>query len=121
MLDSASNKAVINGYLLTKDFVNYSFDMRATTNNFLAVRNTRENNPLFYGRLVLDSDTRLTGPVSLIKVVTNVTVVQGSNLTVESPTATPTTVEREGIVEFVDKSAPLDTMLRRKLAPGATP
>ena len=65
---------------------------------------------------MLDSDTRLTGPVSLIKVNTNVTVMQGSNLTVESPTATPTTVEREGIVEFVDKSAPLDTMLARKLA-----
>ncbi|GAB2852421.1 translocation/assembly module TamB domain-containing protein [Hymenobacter ruber] len=120
VLDSASNKAVINGYLLSKDFVNYSFDMRATTKNFMAVRSTREDNQLFYGRLVLDSDTRLTGPVSLIKVNTNVTVVQGSNLTVESPTATPTTVEREGIVEFVDKSAPLDTMLSRKLAAGDT-
>ena len=116
VLDSASNKAVINGYLLTKDFVNYTFDMRATTNNFLAVRNTRANNELFYGRLVLDSDTRLTGPLTLIKVDTRVTVVEGSNLTVESPSATPTTVEREGIIEFVDKSAPLDTMLARKLA-----
>ena len=116
VLDSASNKAVINGYLLSKDFVNYSFDMRATTNDFMAVRSTRENNQLYYGRLVVDSDTRITGPVSLIKVNTNVTVVQGSNLTVESPTATPTTVERAGIVEFVDKSAPLDTMLARKLA-----
>ncbi len=116
VLDSASNKAVVNGYLLTRDFINYSFDMRATTNHFMAVRNTRENNPLYYGRLVLDSDTRLTGPVSLIKVNTNVTVVEGSNLTLESPSATPTTVEREGIVEFVDKSAPLDTMLARKVA-----
>ncbi|WP_201986645.1 translocation/assembly module TamB domain-containing protein [Hymenobacter rubidus] len=115
VLDSASNKAVVNGYLLTKDFLNYSFDMRATTKDFLAVRNTRDNNQLFYGRLVLDSDTRLTGPMTLIKVDTRVTVVQGSNLTVESPSATPTTVEREGIVEFVDKSAPLDTMLSRKL------
>ena len=116
VLDSASNKAVVNGYLLSKDFVNYSFDMRATTDNFLAVRSTRANNELFYGRLVLDSDTRLTGPVELIKVDTRVTVADGSNLTVESPNATPTTVEREGIVEFIDKSAPLDTMLARRLA-----
>ncbi|GAC1367827.1 MAG: translocation/assembly module TamB domain-containing protein [Hymenobacter sp.] len=116
VLDSASNKAVVNGYLLTKDFRNYSLDMRATTNNFMAVRNTRANNQLFYGRLVVDSDTRLTGPVSLIKVDTHVTVVDGSNLTVESPSATPTTVERKGIVEFIDKSAPLDTLLARKVA-----
>ncbi|MBF9223850.1 translocation/assembly module TamB domain-containing protein [Hymenobacter ruricola] len=120
VLDSANNKAVANGYLLTKDFINYAFDLRATTNNFLAVRSTRENNELFYGRLVLDSDTRLTGPVSLIKIDTRVTVVQGSNLTVESPAATPTTVEREGIVEFIDKSAPLDTMLARKVGVDTT-
>ncbi|UOQ98728.1 translocation/assembly module TamB domain-containing protein [Hymenobacter sp. 5317J-9] len=116
VLDSASNKAVANGYLLTKDFINYSFDMTATTNNFLAVRSTRENNELFYGRLVLDSETRLTGPVELIKIDTRVTVVEGSNLTVESPAATPTTQERTGIVEFIDVSAPIDTMLARKVA-----
>ena len=117
VLDSASNKAVANGYLLTKDFVNYTFDLRATTDNFLAVRSTRANNELFYGRLVLDSDTRLTGPLTLIKIDTRVTVADGSRLTVESPSATPTTVEREGIIEFVDKSAPpLDSMLARKVA-----
>ena len=116
VLDSASNEAVANGYLLTKDFINYSFDMRATTDNFLAVKSTRANNELFYGRLVLDSDTRLTGPVSLIKIDTRVTVADGSNLTVESPNATPTTQERVGIVEFIDKSAPLDSMLARKVA-----
>ena len=116
VLDSASNKAVINGYLLSKDFVNYSFDMQATTDNFLAVKSTRANNELFYGRLVLDSETRLTGPVTLIKVDTHVTVADGSNLTVESPSASPTAVAREGIVEFIDKSAPLDTMLARKVA-----
>jgi len=120
VLDSASNKAVANGYLLTKNFVDYAFDLRATTDNFLAVRNTRENNELFYGRLVLDSDTRLTGPVSLIKIDTRVTVAEGSNLTVESPSATPTTVERTGIVEFIDKSAPLDTLLARRLAADTT-
>ncbi|WP_310397617.1 translocation/assembly module TamB domain-containing protein [Hymenobacter sp.] len=116
VLDSASNRAVANGYLLTKNFTDFSFDLRATTDKFLAVRSTRENNELFYGRLVLDSDTRLTGPLELIKIDTRVTVAQGSNLTVESPSATPTAVEREGIIEFIDKSAPLDTMLARKLA-----
>ena len=116
VLDSTSNQAVINGYLLTQDFVNYAFDMRATTNNFMAVNSTRKNNPLFYGKLVVDSDTRLTGPLTLIKVNTNVTVVPPSNLTVESPSADPSKVDNEGIVQWIDKSAPLDTMLARKLA-----
>ncbi len=120
VLDSTSNQAVINGYLLTKDFVNYTFDMRATTNNFMAVNSTRKNNPLFYGKLAVDSDTRLTGPMTLIKVVTNVTVVEPSNLTVESPAADPSKVDTEGIVQWIDKSAPIDTMLARRLAAGDT-
>ncbi len=120
VLDSTSNQAVINGYLLTKDFVNYTFDMRATTNNFMAVNSTRKNNPLFYGKLAVDSDTRLTGPMTLIKVVTNVTVVEPSNLTVESPAADPSKVDTEGIVQWIDKSALIDTMLARRLAAGDT-
>ncbi|WP_426059449.1 translocation/assembly module TamB domain-containing protein [Hymenobacter sp. B1770] len=120
VLDSASNKAVANGYLLTTNFIDYNFDLRATTNNFMAVRNTRENNELFHGRLILDSETRLTGPLTLIKIDTRVTVVEGSNLIVESPSTTPTSVEREGIVEFVNMRAPVDTMLARQLAMDTT-
>jgi len=116
VLDSASNKAVASGYLLTKNFVDYAFDLTATTTNFMAVNSTRKNNPLFYGKLVVDSKTRLTGPLALIKIDTDVTVVEGSDLTVESPNSDPAVQEREGIVKFVDKSAPIDTMLARKLA-----
>ena len=114
--DSADNKAVANGYLLTTDFINYAFDLTATTDNFTAVNSTRKNNPLFYGKLVVDSKTRLTGPLELLKINTNVTVVNGSKLTIESPGTEANKVDSEGIVEWIDKSAPLDTMLSRKLA-----
>ena len=116
VLDSAGNKAVANGYLLTKNFVDYAFDLRAVTNNFLAVHSTRANNPLYYGRLALDSDTRLTGPLTLIKIDTDVTVAEGSDLTVESPTSDPAAVARAGIVKFIDKSTLIDTALARQLA-----
>lgn len=114
--DSADNKAVANGYLLTKDFINYAFDLTATTDNFTAVNSTRKNNPLFYGKLIVDSRTRLTGPLELLKIDTNVTVVDGSNLTIESPGTEANKVDSEGIVEWIDKSAPVDTMLQRQLA-----
>ncbi|TPG65607.1 translocation/assembly module TamB [Hymenobacter nivis] len=115
VLDSASNKAVANGYLRTKNFTDYVFDLRAVTDDFVAVNSTRKDNQLFYGRLVLDSDTRITGPLSLIAVNTKVTIVDGSRLTVESPTDDPAAVERAGIVKFVDKRARLDTSLARKV------
>jgi translocation and assembly module TamB len=103
VLDSAGNKAVANGYLLTKNLVDYAFDLRVTTNKFLAVKSRRtQDNTLYYGRLVVDSETSLTGPLSLIKIDTRATVVDGSDLTVENPAADPSVVAREGIVQFVD-------------------
>ena len=117
VLDSAGNKAVANGYLLTKNLVDYRFDLRVTTDKFLAVRSKRtQANTLYYGRLVVDSDTRLTGPLSLIKIDTRATVAQGSNLIVENPAADPSVVAREGIVQFVDKSIKLNPMLLKKVA-----
>lgn len=117
VLDSAGNKAVANGYLLTKNLTDYAFDLRVTTNKFLAVRSKRtKDNPLYYGRLVVDSDTRLTGPLSLIKIDTRATVADGSDLTVENPAADPSVVAREGIVQFVDKSVKLNPLLAKKLA-----
>ena len=103
VLDSAGNKAVANGYLLTTNLVDYNFDLRVTTDKFLAVRSRRtQDNTLYYGRLVVDSDTRLTGPLTLIKIDTRATVAKGSDLTVENPAADPSVVAREGIVQFVD-------------------
>lgn len=114
VLDSAGNKAVVNGYLLTPNLTDYTFDLRATTDHFMAVRNTRKDNQMFYGRLFVDSETRLTGPLTLIAINTRVTVAEGSNLTVESPPDDPSLSGREGLVRFVDKSISLDTMLARQ-------
>nr|WP_235998495.1 translocation/assembly module TamB domain-containing protein [Hymenobacter sp. BT559] len=117
VLDSAGNKAVANGYLLTPNLIDYSFDLRVTTDKFLAVKSKRtKDNTLYYGRLVVDSDTRLTGPLSLIKIDTRATVAKGSDLTVENPAVDPSVVAREGIVQFVDKSVKINPMLAKRLA-----
>jgi len=117
VLDSAGNKAVANGYLLTPNLIDYSFDLRVTTDKFLAVRSQRtKDNTLYYGRLVVDSDTRLTGPLSLIKIDTRATVAKGSDLTVENPAVDPSVVAREGIVQFVDKSVKINPRLAKRLA-----
>ena len=115
--DSIGNKAVANGYLLTPNLLDYAFDLRVTTDNFLAVKSKRtKDNTLYYGRLVVDSDTRLTGPLTLIKIDTKATVVKGSDLTVENPAVDPSVVAREGIVQFVDFSLPASVRARKAAA-----
>jgi hypothetical protein len=53
------------------------------TDNFLAVRSLAHNNELFYGRLVLNSDTASADPMTLIKIDTRVTVWPTAPLTVQ--------------------------------------
>ena len=118
--DSANNKAVANGHLLTQDFINYAFNLTATTDNFVAVNSTRKNNELFYGLLIVDSNTRLTGPLELLKINTRATVVDGSRLTIETPADDLGKTSTEGIVQWIDKSVQLDTMLTRQVAVDTT-
>lgn len=115
--DSVGNEAVINGQIRTRDYVSdFRFDLEARTENFLAINSSQRENPLFWGKLLVDSDSRITGTLDLPVVRTKARVADGSNLSVGLPTDDPVKVERDGIVEFVDKSAPLDTMLARQLA-----
>jgi hypothetical protein len=114
--DSLGSEALINGYVRTRDYVSdFRFDLEATTNNFLAVQSSQRDNPLFWGKLLVDSDSRITGNLNLPVVRTRARVADGSSLFVGLPTDDPVEVAREGIVEFIDKSAPLDTLLARKV------
>ncbi|SNR51412.1 Autotransporter translocation and assembly factor TamB [Hymenobacter mucosus] len=117
ILDSLRNEAVVNGYVLTRDYVtDYRFQLRAVTENFIAVQSTQRENPLFWGKLIVDSDTRISGDLNLPRVRTTASVDDGSNLFLAVPNDEADKVSSDGIVEFVDKSAPLDTMLTRQLA-----
>ncbi|GAB2961925.1 translocation/assembly module TamB domain-containing protein [Hymenobacter coalescens] len=109
ILDSLGNRAVVDGYIVPARNLaqvgQYRLELQATTTNFLAVQSTRRDNPLYYGKLFVDSDTRVTGNLQRPNVRTRATVAEGSDLTVVVPTDEAVAVEREGIVVFVDKDA----------------
>ncbi|UOR04586.1 translocation/assembly module TamB [Hymenobacter aerilatus] len=116
ILDSLRNTAVVNGYVLTQNYIDdYRFQLRAVTDKFIAVQSNAKDNELYYGKLVVDSDTRITGDLNLPRVRTTATVIEPSALTVVVPNDEADKVESEGIVEFIDRSAPLDTMLARQV------
>ncbi|WP_207434244.1 translocation/assembly module TamB domain-containing protein [Sabulibacter ruber] len=101
MLDSLNNRATVNGAILTSNFTEYQFDLRATTDDFMVMNSTAQDNPLYYGRVLLDSDTRITGDLNVPVINTTVTVAPNSNFTYVVPQE-ETTVNREGIVVFIN-------------------
>nr|WP_262897540.1 translocation/assembly module TamB [Rufibacter roseolus] len=113
MLDSLNNRATVNGAILTTNFTDYRFDLRATTDDFMVMNSTAADNELYYGRVFLDSDTRITGDLNVPVINTTVTVAPNSNLTYVMPQE-EAGVNREGIVVFIDPDSTRNRRINRQ-------
>lgn len=106
IVDSFGNVAMVDGKILTRDFKNMELDMRVRANRWQALNSTAKDNDLFYGKAIISTNMRITGTTLAPVVEGNLTVHDSTKFTVVVPTADPTIQDREGIVEFVDKSDP---------------
>ena len=111
--DEGSNSFQIDGSVLTESFINPSFDLKLTADNFLVVNSSKDDNDLFYGKGIIDADVAITGDLILPKVVANLTVKEDTELTVIIPEAQLDIVERDGVVVFVNRSDPNDILTRK--------
>ncbi|MES2680920.1 MAG: translocation/assembly module TamB domain-containing protein [Bacteroidota bacterium] len=100
--DSLNNKALLNGYAGIKDLRNISFDAQLKTANFLALNTSRNNNPLYFGRVFLDSDIKIRGDAKSPKLDMKAKLNRGSFITYVKPAIEIGKNESKGIVEFAD-------------------
>src|SRR3546814_10386165 len=59
--DSIGNKAFLTGKVLTKTYTDFTFDLNADANNFQVINSTARDNDLFYGKLFIKSDLKISG------------------------------------------------------------
>jgi hypothetical protein len=120
-LDSAGNKAMLDGNVYTKDYRDYDVDVTFNANNFRLVNAPAESNRLFYGKMNLDAAVNVTGdPVDSLQVDGDIRVNKSTNFTVVLPENNPEVADREGVIRFVDKDHPGDTAVAKVAnAPGA--
>ncbi|MGI4750019.1 MAG: translocation/assembly module TamB domain-containing protein [Janthinobacterium lividum] len=115
LVDSANNKATINGAVYTKTFTDFRFGLNVTANNFQAINSTRENNKLFYGKLFLNTQLKISGDLNKPVVDGNLVVNDKTDMTIVLPQSDPGIQDRKGVVVFVNHSAPkLDSILMAK-------
>jgi hypothetical protein len=103
--DAANNAIVIDGMLNSKDFINYSFDLKIKANNFQAINSTNKDNQLFYGKMIFSTNLTVTGTPNLPKVDGSLVINKKTDFTVVLPQNTVGIEKRKGIVRFVDRSA----------------
>lgn len=120
--DSSGNEAVINGQILTKDLAKFQLQLEVTAENFMALGPANPNDPdqFYYGPAYIDVRARVRGTLDLPRVEMNVKLREKSQVTVLLPEEEPGIASREGIVEFFDPAAWLDTTLRIKDTIAAT-
>lgn len=109
LLDSANNRAVVGGDILTSDFKNFKLNTTLNARDFTVVNAKQQPNRLFYGKLNITTRLNVKGDMAAPTATGNITINPVTDFTMVLPTADPEIQEREGIVRFVDKDHP-DTL-----------
>jgi translocation and assembly module TamB len=109
MLDSAGNKATLDGNVFTKDFRKYKFDLSFAAQNFRAVNAPKEPNRMFYGKLNLNANIDVIGDMDLPKITSYLRVNKNTDFYVILPSDDPEVVDRDGVVIFTSKTRKVDS------------
>jgi hypothetical protein len=115
MLDSAGNKATLDGNVFTSDFKNYRFDISFSSQNFRLVNAPKEPNREFYGKLIMNTDLDVTGDLQLPKVNAYLRANKNTDFFVILPSDDPEVIERQGVVVFTGKTNAADSAKRKIL------
>ena len=102
IIDSLNNKAILSGNVGLKNLKNPELDMRLHSDNFLALNTTKQDNPMYFGTIFLDSDISIKGSVNAPDVKAKLRLNKGSGITYIKPESEVGKAENKGIVEFVD-------------------
>lgn len=111
MVDEQKNKATLNGHILTRDYLNYAFDLQLVSSRLQLLNTTAADNSLYYGRLFLSSNTRIRGTPALPSVSGRIALEEGTDLTYILPEDELSAIDRKGIVEFVQYDQENDTLI----------
>ncbi|HZG01285.1 MAG TPA: translocation/assembly module TamB domain-containing protein, partial [Chitinophagales bacterium] len=114
VLDSAGNKATINGNVSIADLTNPVFSLDVNTEDFRVINTNATRDELFYGLILLDSDIRVRGDMALPRVQANLRIEDGSYFTVGIPESEYAVEYGEGVVKFTDPKGLLHPIMTRE-------
>lgn len=100
--DVNQHTAILNGSVKMKQFKDFIFSLTLVSKDFLLFNTTAKNNEYLFGRMVIDSELGIRGPLALPVVSGRLRMKDGSNFTFVVPEDRLTTDRGEGVVVFTD-------------------
>lgn len=102
--DSENRTAAVNGAINHTGFKNFFYDLEVNTDAFQLLNTTLEENPLFYGNLILEAKATIEGPLKLPKLVVDANSLAGTEFHL-SPFAEADAVKQDDYIIFTNESA----------------
>jgi len=102
LFDASQHTAIIDGTVKMKHFSDYNFNLQVKTKDFLLFNTSAKDNKEFYGRMIIDSNIGINGPLALPDINAKLKLKKGSNFTFAVPEDKITTDKGEDVVEFND-------------------
>ncbi len=112
--DEDNNDFVLDGSILTEDFINPTFDLSLKASNFKVLNSTREDNDLFFGNVSLNTDITIKGNLEVPKIDGKLKIKEDSKFTVIVPESELDLNEREGVVIFVNRKNENEILTRKE-------
>ncbi|WP_188459613.1 translocation/assembly module TamB domain-containing protein [Psychroflexus planctonicus] len=103
----------LNGDIGIADLLNPTFNLNAKSKNFQALNSTKEDNDVYYGKVNFDADISLLGDLNFPKAEGEIAVRESTDFTYIVPQSQVGTVERDGVVVFVNKKNPKDILTQQ--------
>ncbi|SEA81710.1 Family of unknown function [Chitinophaga terrae (ex Kim and Jung 2007)] len=112
--DSANNELVVNGRINTEDFSRFLLNLNVNAENFMVLGSQQTPDQLVYGPAYIDSKISVRGSLDLPRIDAAVKLRDKSSVTMTLPQEEPGIANREGVVEFIDLSNPIDSAMLAK-------
>jgi hypothetical protein len=104
--DQDNNLFAIAGSIGTEEILTPTFDLQVDADNFTVLNSTAADNDLYYGKAILDATATITGDINVPVIDMSISVDDSTNVTYVMPASEVDIVEREGVVQFVNKENP---------------
>ncbi|WP_338815030.1 translocation/assembly module TamB domain-containing protein [Bernardetia sp. Wsw4-3y2] len=113
--DKKENALYINGRINTPTFTDLKLNLNVKSDKFLFVDSEKNDNPkakqMFFGKALAGLNVDVKGSATSPVVTANVNVLEGTDLTYLLPESEIATIDKEGVVEFVDRDFYSDSLI----------
>lgn len=109
--DRENNLAKIDGEITSTGFQDFQLRLNLNATNFQILNSTEKDNELFYGKVKLSTNAKITGDLVQPVINMNINLSDDSDFTYVVPDSEKGVLEQEGIVRWVDRDAINDPFL----------